>query len=373
MKYSMALVSVALLALLAGPIGAGELKPIPMQDSPPFRTGYSIRSSTFEKPADGAGTVSPKAVVAKHRNMQIALDSKTPEGPPAVLRIDATGKGTFVEAPTVDIALKETGEGSMQGQTEVVPLTLSAAGKDVCVRFRVLYFKAGQRRQFYVQAQWRAQGECQVGEKTVAVRVYFRDLQMSASGMEIDPAGDDFGEDTILALPGQPVWIGEAFYRIEREEWMLKATAVDLPAATIRVPSDKWELRASFNGQGLVHLHGRREPVVIPAGRYQVASGDLAGPGKSRIHYYRNYRNSTAPALQAPAGKTTPWTFGGPLTGKIDVKQSNGQLAFEFKLVDAGGTAVQWVYGKDGKPVAPPMLQVADGQRLVHRGKLEYG
>lgn len=359
---------------------AGELTPVKIDSAPEeSRVMGPLVWNRFAKPGPDAGTVSPHAVVAVGHGMQIAIDSTTPDGSPNVVRIDFAGTGNFADASTVPIEMQQVKADEAQNRPEYTfgvvegrTFQATVADKPVSVYLDLYYYKRKAQRQMSAIMAWAAEGECTFGETTCAIRVYYGSPSLSTRIISavIDPSGKDFGEDAISVLQHQPIYMDGKFYRLHFTGWKVAAEALDIEAAKVQIPADRWRLDAVLDDRTRVIYQGGRDPVMIPAGTYQRFSLALSGPGKACMVYGYDRQEKL---LQAPAGKTTTWQFGGPLTAKITPQVGDSKVRFSLQLLDAAGIPVASLKGKDGLRLPAPGLQVAAEGKLVYSAKMEYG
>ena len=388
-----------------------------------------LRSSEFDKPADGAGTISRSAMVATVKatgegqeldpatmdamtarrmllkaamsSIQVAVDSsKADSKAPDVVRFDFSGQGKFDK----DLAVPLKAD---QGGWTFGPKTLQVkrGGKTLPVSVQGRYVKVDATdevtlREIQVTVLAGVQGDVKFGDKTHAVRLVdangnfnFNDAArpMEKGGqvvaitpgdtIAIDTGDGKFGPSTQLFPYGQPVRVDGKWYKVSLVKGTISAQSVNLPPATVKVNAPEWACKLASQS-GVLYLRGAKEPVEVPAGDYFILDYDVLGtagnsPAGAPRPMFSGRGQSVVAGEVKPvslaAGKEALLPIGAPLKAGVTSKQSEGDVVFSFALADCGGHVVGGVIGNKGTP-PPPKISVVDASgKEVYQNTLEYG
>lgn len=358
----------------------------------------------FGKPDDDAGTVHPKAVVtvcvAAGRQVAVAIDADAADAAaPDLLRLDFSGAWRFAGAPTVKLVRVEPNSPYFQATfgPEVVQVRLAEGQEPVPVTVSGNYLNyQGGFRQLQVSLGTALQARCRFGEQTLPVRVVDGNgnlacgdevrirrsgnsiRSMSAGDTILVGAADGSFDQPVRAYCGQPVRVGDAWYRVALSEdrSRISAEPLDLPTGRLHVDHPHWQAKLVGQAHNLC-LEGGSEAVAVPADEYLVLEYQELSEPDAQGRQARILVRGASPRSglwTVTADQTTEMKVGSPLVASVEAQRRGRQVNMSMKLVDAGGMPVQYVILANGDRPAVPRIRVedADGQS-VHTGAMEYG
>ncbi|MFP4144321.1 MAG: hypothetical protein ACLFV3_04185 [Phycisphaeraceae bacterium] len=382
-----------------GSASGGELQwldePTTVQPMRQGRAGASQDAFTLD--SDAPGLVSEKAAVGKlDGGMLIAIDAKSADAEwPEVVRFDFSGEGNFEDAPALPLQVHSQSGGfssQFEGQIEV---TRDGQTRPVQVQGFYMVYNGGSYR--HTSVSLTSAGEAVVdfaGEPRRVVVVDGDSNLELGDGPELHirddgslchlgrgdtvlvyPGADAAGQPSAKAFWGQPVQVGEQWYRLSLADGRLAAEPADVEVGRVAVHYPRWQVTL-VGREHIVHLDGTSvAEEAVPADDYVVL--EYQRHAKQGGHLQAMMYSSDAGDRRyvvEPGGRTEV-AFGSPITGKVVVeKQQNGrQLAFDFQYRDVNGAKIGHIQLADGQPDAPT-LKVLDGDgNEVYTGKFEYG
>lgn len=364
-------------------------------DHQPCRVSGTART----KPAEGSGTVNTNAIVLSLRGpsvlVKVAVDSvKADAKAPDILRLDFTGKGRFVDAPTVPLKAAQTGGQYFLATFGPQEIRAALPGGKVTVTVKGEYLKMGNYRQLSLSVGTALQGQCRFGRRALPVRIIDGDGNLElgdvwrASGrsvrpgdtLAIDPGDGSFTKNVRKVCYGSPVEIDGAWYDVKLAEDGKKITAerLKLDLGKIRIEHPKWSCFL-VGRKYLLRLSGGPKPVTVPVDQYMVMKYEQWGPagaaGRRAYLSCSNLATGAAASVAVTAGKTAKVTIGSPLTASVSItKRSGNTLSLSLALVDASGRKVSDLRLPTGKRPPAPKVVVKDADgKPIYTCSLEYG
>ncbi|MBE3135356.1 MAG: hypothetical protein IMZ55_17965, partial [Acidobacteria bacterium] len=389
-------------------------------------------SQHFRPPAPNRGTVHPKARVVAidlgGQRVAVALDAEKADAKYYdVLRLDLTGKGDFRDALQVPrIYLRPQPGAPGQGTAEyefaaafpAMPVGPRRVGAGIVIGYEE-GAALGSATKLWYGFSTCAVGECRFGDKVYKVR--FRDHTGNLSVR--DTQGPDRAEgyagrrikgrygdwfcvdcyedgdkvrwasnirgDPILygdrewhineqcipqALYGQPVLVDGRWWdvRVTEDGGHVAAEPSTGPMAQIQLDHPFWRL-ILIGPSAVLHVQGGKEPVPVPAGRYEVYCYDeYLAPTPNYASNVLDVTTWTEQAgrrngmtLDLKAGTTTPVRLGSPLRATIVVTKEPGALCFRIDLKDTAGRGASLSSLLHGKAPTRFLLTGGSGERAA--------
>lgn len=398
--------------LLAVGATAGQVTPVACDpsdalDNQPF---YSMGGSS-SKPAEGSGAVHTKAVVMMFHTpggrISVAVDSAKPDAKgPDTLRFDFTGKGLFVDAPTM--ALKPMAGRGPQGyyQATFGPETIQAPlpGGRVPVMVRGQYYKfvqgggatAEAHRQMSLYMGTAVEGKGRFGKRVLPVRIIDGNANLKTGDawrtvgrsprvgdtLAIDFGDGSFTEDVRKGCYGSPIEVDGVWYSVglSPDGKKLAVAPIDVKLGKIQIKQPKWSCML-VGKTHLLRLSGGAEPVTVPVDTYMVTryeqwGAETASGGRAHLSCTDFTTRGADKALVAvTAGKTAKVDVGSPLTASITATpRANGVVSLALSLVDSSGRTVNDLSLGNGRRPTAPKVTVRDAEgKTVYSSSLEYG
>ena len=414
------------------PPAIGELRHVPVGDKRwPLieRRPYLHVSgeSNFRAAGSGAGTVSPKAVVADVKGhsfaCKLAFDAAKPgtdlprvsivtiHGPgmpapedrkdsdalPRVVRWDLTNKGDFSQAVTIPLTnVSSTSGGPPSCTFEKPGLMVRLGDTDVPVDF-VCDYAIGSRGP-YVDLLLAAccEGRCRFGQAVHAVRVFdqsnnlrFTDVAKAVvyegrvTGFEpadvvvVDLEDRRFRRRTSFGLYGHPICVDGKLWNVTITD-DLKISAEPYQGATGLVKIDHPVWSCWFIGRRrIMALSGGPEPLPLPEDAYLPARyKEYTSTQASRTELWLGnlYPSvSDRGRLDVAPGKTATLRIGSPLGGRMTARPSGGQVVFEVEFTDVTGLPLWQLLLPDRSMPPEPFVDITDAAgKPIGRIKLKY-
>ncbi|MGB2614805.1 MAG: hypothetical protein WBE06_08880 [Phycisphaerae bacterium] len=389
-------------------------------------------SRHFSPPSPGSGTVLPKAQVAMFpvgdQKVAVALDAEKADAKfYDVIRLDLTGKGDFRDAlkiPRIYLCPERnaSGEGKVEYEFAAGLPAMTFGGRQLAAGIVIGYEEGavlGSAAKLSYCFSTCMVGECRFGDKVYKVRFYdktenldVRDPPRPLKGMADPegPAGDEWGDwfcadcyedgagiikytnvgEDVIRYDGQ-AWvinrerIPQACYGnpilVDGKWWVVRVADDDRhvtaepwtgPTATIHLDRPFWRM-VLIGEESILYVYGGREPVPVPAGRYQVLEYReylISNPNftSPRVEMYSGRRGAIA-TFDLRAGATAPIAIGSPLHARMKVTQTEGALRFRFDWRDAGGRDVGFYEGEKRWQVRFELVRASDGRKIIYEAK----
>lgn len=363
------------------------------------------KGDAFADPAEGDGTVNPRAVIAALQSseggpaIKVAIDSLLPDAADLdLLRIDFSGKGLFHDGPTVPL-----GGSAEQGSV----YEFKRDGKIIPALVIADYQPGPAGRSMQLRFGTALEGDCRFGERVYPVRFIDRTSNLrcndkaaairengrviGATNGDAMVIGDEASGPQAMAREfdyGQPVKVDGVWYDVKLTGGGAKVVAepLDLPAAWLEIPHDKWVIKLISQGRALT-LYGSREPVAIPAGDYSIvwfAEEILIGRDFATLridsdqaliaHVWTcgfDMTQGRARTFKAVAGETVKLPLGSPLIATVDARVEGRTVTMEFSVVGSYGASLDWLQASGGKLQAATIKVVDASGEVVHTAGLE--
>ena len=367
-----------------------------------YNSGESIAitdPSAFTKVPPGHGTVSDRAIqvsfASKGLPFVVAVDwTDNTKRHPDIVRVDATGKGRFHNAPTMKMGdfMSTTGRGRAYWYRDHrVLIPFGSMGK-VPV-FMTIYYVPPENQAMILRMGYAAQAICRIGKRNYRVCLVNRDYNLRFGG----PVGGKgpgkyvHGTDIIYVesgrrfmnlshsdswldtgFMGHPVFVDGAFYEfvVSDDGKNIQAKPYAGAMGKIKIDHPAWE--ALFHGKQRFWVRGRKAPVAVPVGDYTMRYYKEWTSLKLRLDKPAGQIGLTAPeqgAFKIREGETTTLTIGSPLNGAIVFEREGNELLLGIKWKDCNGNElgrgafqqpVIQIAGLDGKVLrtVPPEISV---------------
>jgi hypothetical protein len=390
-------VTFAVLAILAASSAYGAVGDLAYKPADPDQvSGGPELTATRAKitPApEGSGLVNPGAQVATlgegDSKILVAFDSAKPEDFWLnAVRIDGSGAGKFADAQPIPLVLPPSGKaGNATFGPAEVKLKLGGKTITATVAGRCYMTRSGP---LSVQLALGIilEGQCAFGDQVRTVR-----LADQTGNLRVDdPVKTDVQEGTIRGVTGgdlllvddgdgkafsscysgQPVRVGEKWFKVQVSADQSKVTAVplDVPMGKIKVEADTWALDLLDAGQ-VLHVEGGPGAVTVPAGKFIILVQRLRKGDTTIAISSADVYSGRAKPMDVPADKTTALAVGGPLEAKAAVTQEGRSVSLMLQLTDVGGRPVRAILTKAGQdPGAYEILDTA-GKRVDY-ATIEY-
>jgi len=410
-KYLTVLTVAVCLMFAAGPTPATEgaaLKPVACDpaDGAAYPTA-SVGVTLTKTVGAGAGTKNPKAMYGTGRAaampFSVAADAvKAGTLKPDAVRIAFNASGKFdpkQAIPFTNPRFPRPDYYQAEFGPAVVPLERD--GKTYPVGIRGRYYSYRDRRRAYFTFAVAVQGACRFADKTRAVRfldttgnfrfddapqVAKRSYGARAGDIVLIDTGDGtFGGSVVRAYYGQPVCVDGAWYDVAVSEDGAKATVTPakVAAGKLSIAAEAWEVALVGGGKAMIATGGK-DPVAVPAGKYQVmyyrewSAADKDGLRSCFMAGLREYSSGRGKTLTVSEGATAKLAITSPLKAQLSARASGRSIQLRMSTpATQGGLSLMtlmppggWIYTR---PPCPE-LQIRDAAgQLVGKVTLEYG
>lgn len=319
--------------------------------------------------------------------IHVAIDSAKPDSPvPDVIRLDFSGKGTFIDAPTVALKMRAKNRGVV-GPAIVV---IKRGGRSIPVNVQGSYWKQNESRGLSLVLASALEGTCKFGAKTYPVYVFDGNANMEFTDVLKPPynprsrmpfdrlyvADKKDSPDAARSYLGQPIFVGGKWYNVEISGMKISATPLKSGGGSVRVDAPEWNC-ILIGKKYYFSLRGRKEPIAVPADEYRTYrytvynKGDL-GKRCARIIGYGNYPGGKA--ITVASGKTVELALGAPIEAMVVAVNRGGKVRMNLKMTDALGGRIAIITTDEGKRPPVPSIEVVDKSgEIVYTAKLKYG
>ena len=368
------------------------------------------RRQQFSKPPADCGTVNEHAMIATLTNpaggkIMAAIDSRDPGATaPDVVRLNFDGVAKFDDKLVVPLR-GEVKPGSNY-HLQLLPTALQVRRDDrtIPVAVRGDYYKGSNYRQLKLSLVSDVYGRCAFGDKIRIVHITDGNSNLSyadspslhlkkdrvegrrGSGPSADRViiyADDGSPRDVAArgLFGQPMLVDGTWYTLSLSDDDMKVSAspADVQTGTIRVDRGRWSALL-IGEKHVLEISGTNKPIDVPADRYAIAnyreqtvSGTKRDAGILTAGR-RVLQGQPVRSTDVPAGEVIDLPVGSPLTGSVAAQRRGRKMTFRLKLVDVGGSDVDYLTLANGQRPPPPKIEVLDDQgQQVYQATLKYG
>ena len=399
-------------AMAVGPNGAaggvGDLKLISEAPAPDAFRPLAMTCKSFAPVDSDSGTINDEAgitrIFSESLSLAVAVDSVKPDAErPDVVRLDFSGKGKFVGAPSFPLkkipsaTRPEFGISvSVFGPTAV---TVLYDGKKIPVFVEgVCSLRDDIVKTMRISVGVVAGGSCKFGDKTCGVRVIASDCRLGVnnapelddSGMGsggpglqddnpdaadivmIDTSGAVFKSAAVRATLGQLAYVGGKWYcvSVSKDGSKISAKQVAAETGSVSVAHDKWS--ATLIGQKYtLSVFGGKSPVSVPADSYVIRRYRESEKNAVLTAAVTQSSESSGLSFTVSAGKTASLKIGSPLVVKLKCDSMGSGYEFGISLLDACGMDAS--VALPGLPAAPVVKITGPQGKEIHSGTMEYG
>jgi len=328
-----------------------------------------VGAEHFRKPAPGAGTVSPRSLVAMAQQpplrLAIALDSTKPDAQHYdVVRLDFTGQANFANAYILPQQMMRYSPTKKEFCYQFVDrgLKVKLGERAYTIVAFVIYWESENRREIYARLYTSAEGVCRFGPKEHNVR-----LCDTTSNLRVDDVpktifqdashkaqegGDAFFVDTgdgtfksyACGLYGSPVLVDGGLWnlRVSKDGGEVTAEPYAGPTGRVRINHPAWQARVVGQATAL-WIYGGPESVPVPAGRFVLVdyvewlTPDASTPRtRLKVGCTREGNRGIDEFVVRPAA-TTDIAIGSPVTLGVVAAKQGEVVRFDYHVYDVTG------------------------------------
>ena len=330
---------------------------------------HLVGEEHFRKPAPGAGTVSPRALVVTvlrpPLTLAVALDATKPDALHYdIVRLDFTGQGNFASAYILPQESMRYSPATKEFSYAFLDrgLKVKLGERAYTIVAGVGYKELEGHREIHIGLYTSAEGVCRFGDKVHRVRLYDESSNLRVDDVpktifqdtshEAQEGGDTFFVDRgdgkfksyAWGLYGSPVLVDGALWnlRVSTDGGQVTAEPCAGPTGWVRINHPAWQARLAGPAMAL-WIYGGPDPVPVPAGRFVLVdyvewlTADASKP-RTRLVVHRTEKGDNAiDEVVVRPGGTTDITVGSPVSLPVDAVKQGEVIRFDYKVCDATG------------------------------------